>query len=267
MLLAGKKVLITGSRRGIGRGIATMLAAEGADVGINDVVRDDLTEETLRLVEDHNRTASWHLADVSDRAQVERMFDEFLDVHGAIDVLVNNAIASQSTPFLEITDDDWDAQVGLGLKGYFMCAQRAAREMVRQGHGGSIISISSVHGPQAWTGDLIYGVCKMGLIRMAKSMALELSGHGVRCTCVAPGYIDSRVLPPEQEHTRGGPGYADHAMEYIPARRGGVPADIAGAVLFLSSDLGSYVNGECITVDGGLLAASPTEVEHRRSDR
>ena len=254
MLLEGKKALITGSRRGIGRGIAVLLAREGADIGINDIERDQAAEDTMGMVREEGRKASWHLADISDSRQVGRMVDEFVNEHGRIDILVNNAVASRNVPFLDISEEDWDSVVGNALKGYFLCSQRAAREMVRQGGGGRIVSISSVHAFRAWPGDLIYGVCKMGLVRMAKSMALDLAGHDITCNCVAPGAIDSRLLPPEREHLRAGPGYAEEAKRnWIPSRRGGVPKDIAGAVLFLCSDLGDYVNGECITVDGGML--------------
>ena len=253
MLLEGKKALVTGSRRGIGREIATLLAKEGADVGINDIERDQAAEDTMTMVEEEGRKASWHLADISDSVQITKMFDEFLSEHVRIDILVNNAVASIKKPFLEIKEEDWDFEVGNALKGYFMCSQRAAQEMVNRGQGGSIVSISSIHAFRAWPNDLVYGVCKAGLIRMSMSMAVELSGHSINCNCVAPGYIDSRLLPPEQEHLRAGPGYADYAKSWIPSGRGGVPNDIAKAVLFLCSPLGDYVNGQCITVDGGFL--------------
>ena len=254
MLLEGKKALITGSRRGIGRGIARLFASEGADVGLNDIERDQDAEQTMEMVRAEGRAVSWHLADIADSSQVNRMFDEFLERHGRIDVLVNNAVSSTNYSFLEITEDDWDHVVGNALKGYFICSQRAAREMVSQGSGGCVVSISSVHAFRAWQSDLVYGVCKAGLVRMAKSMAMDLPGSGITFNCVAPGYIDSRSLPPEEEHLRGGPAYLGAAMEAIPSRRGGLPSDIAGAALFLSSDLGDYVNGQCITVDGGFLA-------------
>ncbi len=254
MLLEGKKALITGSRRGIGRGIAVLLAREGADIGMNDIERDQAAEDTMGMVRDEGRKASWHLADISDSRQVGRMVDEFVTEHGRIDILVNNAVASRDGSFLDISEEDWDFVVGNALKGYFLCSQRAAREMVRQGGGGRIVSISSVHAFRAWPDDMVYGVCKIGLVRMAQSMALDMAGSGITSNCVAPGYIDSRLLPAEREHLRAGPGYAEEAKRnWIPSRRGGVPNDIAGAVLFLCSDLGDYVNGQCITVDGGLL--------------
>ena len=253
MLLEGKKALITGSRRGIGRGIAAVLASEGADVGVNDIERDQAAEDTMEMVRAEGRDVSWHLADISKSSDVSRMVDEFVAHHGRIDILVNNAVASIKKPFLEIAEEDWDFEVGNALKGYFLCSQRAAQEMVRQGQGGKIVSMSSVHAFRAWPNDLVYGVCKAGLVRMAQSIALDLAGHNINANCVAPGYIDARLLPPDQEHIRGVSGYFDESREWIPSRRTGVPEDIAGAVLFLCSALADYVNGECITVDGGFL--------------
>jgi NAD(P)-dependent dehydrogenase (short-subunit alcohol dehydrogenase family) len=253
-LLKGKKALITGSRRGIGREIAITFAENGADVGINDVERDAEADKTLAAVKKLGGKATWHQADIGDSAQREAMFDAFLKAHGRIDILVNNAVKTQWTRFLDLDEADWDFQVGHALKGYVFCSKRAANEMVRQGGGGRIVSISSVHSFRAWPRDTVYGIVKAGLNRMASSMAVDLAGTGITSNCIAPGYIDSRVLPPEQEDARGGKGYADHAIPSIPARRGGVPRDIANMALFLGSDLSSYVNGETILVDGGLLA-------------
>ena len=255
MLVEGKKALVTGSRRGIGRGIAVLLAKEGADVGINDIERDQAAEDTLDMVRREGRSASWHLADISKSGDVNRMVDEFVEQHGRIDILVNNAVSTRMKPFLEIAEEDWDFEVGNALKGYFMCSQRAAREMVKQGTGGRVVSISSVHAFRTWPTDLVYGVCKAGLVRMNHTMAVDLAGHSINCNAVAPGYIDSRLLPPEEEHLRGSiTEQYKEAVEWIPARRIGVPEDIARVVLFLCSPLGDYVNGQCITVDGGFLA-------------
>ena len=169
--------------------------------------------------------------------------------------LVNNAVASADPHFVNITEEFWDFLVGHALKGYLFCSQRAVKEMIKQGSGGRVVSISSVHSYRAWPQDTVYGMVKVGLNRMAMSMALDLAGTGITSNCVAPGYIDSRVLPPEEEHTRGKlEGYVDYARDYIPNQRGGVPRDIANACLFLASDLGDYVNGQTITVDGGFLA-------------
>ena len=260
MLVEGKKALITGSGRGIGRGIAQLLAQEGADVGINDLERNDAAEETLTMVGQAGGQVSWHQADVSDAAQINRMIDEFVETHGRIDILVNNAVVNRAKPFLEITEEDWDFQLAVALKGYFLCSQRAAREMVAQGEGGRIICISSVHAQRAWKGDLVYGVCKAGLLRMVRTIALDLHGHNINANCILPGYIDARVLPADQEHLRG-TGEFDYTWPWVPSNRTGLPLDIAKAVLFLSSSLSDYVNGESITVDGGLLVSGTPETD------
>ena len=254
-LLQGKKALITGSRRGIGAGIARVFAENGADVGINDVQRDENADSIIAEIEAMGRIVSWHQADVGNSDDRTRMFDDFLEAHGQIDVLVNNAVASADPHFIDITEDFWDFLVGHALKGYLFCSQRAVKEMIKQDRGGRIISISSVHSYRAWPQDTVYGIVKAGLNRMALSMAVDLAGTGVTSNCVAPGYIDSRVLTPEEEPTRGNlDTYFPYAVDYIPNRRGGVPRDIANACLFLASDLGDYVNGQTITVDGGFLA-------------
>ena len=253
-LLDGKKALITGSRRGIGAGIARLFAEHGADVGINDIARDEQADKTIAGIEALGRNASWHQADVGVSADRERMLDEFVASHGRIDILVNNAVASLDLHFLEITEEFWDRLVGHALKGYLFCAQGAAKRMIAAGHGGTIIHISSVHSYRAWPQDTVYGVVKAGLNRMVMSMAQDLAGTGITANCVAPGYIDSRVLSDSEEPGRGAAEYVGDAMGFIPSRRGGVPRDIAGACVFLASDLGDYVNGQTITVDGGFLS-------------
>ena len=253
-LLEGKKALITGSRRGIGAGIAQLFAEHGADVGINDVVRDTEADKAIAAVESLGQKASWHQADVGNADDRTRMLDEFVAEHGRIDILVNNAVASRDMHFTEITEEFWDHLVGHALKGYLFMAQSVANRMIEHGHGGSIINISSVHSYRAWPHDGVYGIVKAGLNRMVLSMAHDLAGKGITANCVAPGYIDSRVLPEDQESERGNDEYLGSALGFIPSRRGGLPKDIAGACVFLASDLGEYVNGQTITVDGGFLA-------------
>ena len=244
MRLEGKVALITAAGQGIGRATALAYAGEGATVWATDI-----NAKTLGTL-DEIPGITTRVLDVTNTDAIRRVVAET----GPQDILFNCAGFVAAGAILECSEEDWDFVVGNALKGYFLCSQRAAREMVKQGQGGRIVSISSVHAFRAWPGDLVYGVCKMGLVRMAKSMALDLAGSGITCNCVAPGYIDSRLLPPEREHLRAGPGYAEEAKSsWIPSRRGGVPNDIAGAVMFLCSDLGDYVNGQCITVDGGLL--------------
>src|SRR5437016_13631901 len=166
MLLEGKKALITGSRRGIGRAIALALAREGCDIGLNDVVRDEEAEKTLGALEALGRKATFGVADISDSAQVSRLFDDFLAAHGRVDILVNNAYWASNRPFLEIPEEDWERTMAVCVKGYFLCSQRAAREMARQQPaGGSIVSIASVHARRAWPDDTAYGVAKAAVER------------------------------------------------------------------------------------------------------
>jgi NAD(P)-dependent dehydrogenase (short-subunit alcohol dehydrogenase family) len=187
------------------------------------------------------------------------MLDEFIEQHGRIDILVNNAVASADVHFTEITEELWDHLVGHALKGYLFLSQGVVNRMIEHGHGGSIINISSVHSMRAWPSDTVYGIVKAGLNRMVMSMAKDLTGTGITANCIAPGYIDSRVLTPEEEPERGSAKNLGSALSFIPNQRGGVPRDIAGACLFLASDLGDYVNGQTITVDGGYLASGVPE--------
>jgi 3-oxoacyl-[acyl-carrier protein] reductase len=266
-LLEGKKALITGSRRGIGAGIAQLFAEHGADVGINDVVRDEEADKTIAAVESLGQKASWHLADVGNTEDRNRMLDEFVAEHGRIDILVNNAVASRDVDFMEITEEFWDHLVGHALKGYLFLAQGAAKRMIEQDHGGSIINISSIHSYRVWPHDTVYGVVKAGLNRLVQSMAVDLAGTGITANCVAPGYIDSQVLSAKDEASRGNDEYLGSALGFIPSRRGGVPRDIAGACVFLASDLGDYVNGQTITVDGGFTAGGvPQNAEPLKPD-
>lgn len=262
MLLEGKKALITGARKGIGRGIAARFAREGADVGIVDIVDDEVTEQTVQMVRDRGRAGSLYIADVSSADGINTAIDAFLADHGRIDILVNNAIMpDQSSPFLEMTEAYWDRMIDLTLKGYFLASQRAAREMVNRGTAGQIVCISSVHAYRAWPNDTAYGVCKAGLRRMVKSIAVDLAGTGITANCIAPGYIDN-TLPPQgqDEPERATVQERPFLDSFVPNRRGGVPSDIAKAAVMLCSEYGDYINGETILVDGGMMAdGAPNE--------
>jgi NAD(P)-dependent dehydrogenase (short-subunit alcohol dehydrogenase family) len=252
MLLEGKKALITGSRRGIGAGIALALAEQGCDIGLNDIERDDDAERTISLIEQLGRKVSFTLADLAQTSEINRTLDEFLETHGRIDILVNNHFWAEGKPFLEITEEIWDKTIDVCLRSFVFCSQAAAKVMVEQGDGGSIVSISSVHASRVWPNDTAYGVSKAAIIRLTESMAVDLGGTGIRCNSIAPGYINTQFLPPEREHERSGP-CNDHLKKAIPSHRHGGPKDIAGGVVFLCSDLSSYVNGQCLPIDGGFL--------------
>ena len=263
MKLQGRKALITGSRRGIGRAIALRLAEDGADIGINDIIRDETAEETLQMVRDLGSNVSWHEANVGKSADINRMMDEFIAEHGRIDILVNNAVGSIKNSFLDITEEDWDFEIGNALKGPFLASQRAARDDDRPGARRADQSPSPASMPSGPNPTISCTASQsMGLIRMAMSMAVDLAGHNITCNAVAPGLIDSRTLPSDQEHLRAGPEYAPDVAAEIPLRTAGIPRDIANAVAFLSSDEARYVNGQCITVDGGMTIVGPGPGSH-----
>ncbi len=254
-LLDGKKALITGGRKGIGRGIAVTLAQEGADVGVNDLLDDAETRRTVKMVADRGRKGTLHIADVSKIPEVNRVIDDFVRQHGGIDILVNNAIfPDQSRLFFDTDEAYWDRMMDLSLKGYFFASQAAARHMVKQGRGGRLISLSSVHAYRAYKNWTAYGVAKAGLRRMAKGLAVDLIGTGITANAIAPGAInnalsDGTVDPAPYDLEK-------HPMlKKVPSARGGLPSDIAGAVVFLCSKMGDYVNGETLLVDGGMIAS------------
>ena len=252
-MLKGKKALVTGGKRSIGRGIVLALAEAGYDLGINDLERDQDVEETLRLVRERGRSAAFFQADIADGVQVQSMIDAFLDYFGRIDVLVNNPYYSNPKPFLDIAEEDWDRTFNVCLKGFFLCSQRAARIMVGQGEGGAITSVSSVHADVVWKGNTCYGVSKAGILRLTRSMAVELGPHGIRCNAVLPGYMDTEhsfgSLAPVAEVTDKHP-----LFHYTPSFKPSTPEDIGRAVAFLSSPAAGNINGISMPLDGGLLA-------------
>ena len=248
-LLNGKKALITGARKGIGRGIAYKLAEQGADIGINDYLDDEETRKTVSLVESLGRKCSVHIHDVSKKENIDKMIDDFLDQHGSINVLVNNAIMQpQNKPFFEIDEEWWDYMMDLSLKGYFFAAQKASKEMVKRKSTGSIICISSVHSYRAAENWTPYGIAKMGLRRMVKGLAADLVNTGINSNCIAPGWINNTIPTDDQVEPDS------MVAPWVPSGRQGLPSDIANAVVFLSSEMGEYVNGETLLVDGGVIA-------------
>jgi NAD(P)-dependent dehydrogenase (short-subunit alcohol dehydrogenase family) len=254
--LTGKKAFVTGGKRRIGRGIALALAEAGCDVGINDLHHDEDGDETLELIRGMGREAEFFAGDISNSSVVTTMFKDYLDRFGRIDILVNNPFGGKGQPFLELTEENWDANLDIGLKGFYLCSQQAARAMVEQGDGGAICSTSSVHGRRAWKADAAYGAAKAGVIRLTESMAVELGEHGIRCNAVLPGHMDTDHSFAEPPPSLGSLNSRHHAL--VPLRRPGTPEDIGRAVAYLCSPAAGCVTGVALPVDGGLLACSPS---------
>ena len=252
--LIGKKAFVTGGKRRIGRGIALAFAEAGADIGINDLHDDDDAQDTLKMVRDMGREAEFFAADISDSIQVETMFKSFLDRFGRIDLLANNPYGGTGQHFLELTEKNWDLNIDIGLKGFYLCSQQAAHAMVAQGDGGAIVSTSSVHGSRAWKTDTAYGVAKAGVLRLTESMAVDLGEHGIRCNAILPGHMNT-----DHVFNTSPPSLGSMKSDYhdaIPLRRRGTPEDIGRAAAFLCSPAAGCITGTSLPVDGGLLVTA-----------
>lgn len=248
MRLRDKVALVTGGSHGIGLAVAIRFAQEGAKVALCGRGKAAL-DEAIRQIGDAGGTAISFETDVSDKAQVDAMVDGIVSKWGRLDIAVNNAGICEVSPFLDITEDQWDRHININLKGAFLVSQRAAREMVRQGEGGSIIQMSSVNGIQAESDQVHYNTTKGGMINLSMSMALELAPHGIRVNALCPGFIETRLTKPLIDNEAA---IADY-LRTVPMKRVGQPEEIAAAALFLASDEASYVTGTSMVVDGGQL--------------
>jgi len=255
MLLDGKIAIVTGASSGIGRAIALRYAAEGASVVIADVIEAPIEggETTLDLIEQAGGAALFVRTDISDWNAVDALVTTTTTTFGRLDVIVNNAAVYTSTTLLETTPEQWNKVLSVNLSGFFFCCKRAVQQMLEQEPvndvRGRIINISSQHGMVACPGDFPYSVSKGGIVQMTRQIAVDHAAQGIICNAVAPGTI-----------VTGKPGIANDpdALSYsrsrTPLPRLGRPDDVAGAALFLASDMATYVTGINLMVDGGWMA-------------
>jgi glucose 1-dehydrogenase len=248
MKLSGKVALVTGAGRGIGRAIAIELARQGADVAICDLHRREDSGSTENAVEQEGRRALFFQSDVADRAAMSKVVEETAARLGHLDILVNNAAYSKRKPMLELEPADVERTWAVIQWGTFHCSQLAARQMVKQGTGGSIVVISSVHAYRPYPLSTAYNGAKAAVNHMAYTWAVELAPHRIRVNVIEPGWTDT---PGEREYF--GEQHVREEGRKLLLGRIGEPEDIAKAVLYLVSDDASYVTGTCLRVDGGFI--------------
>ena len=248
--LKNKIALVTGARRGMGKAHALALAKQGAKVVVTDI---DLAE--CQLVADEIKSGGGEAIafklDVSNSAEVNQVFDAIIKHFGRLDILVNNAGIFFPKPALELTEEEWDKTLDINLKGQFLCAQRAAKEMAKN-KWGRIINISSIASGGVgigFEGAAHYAASKGGIIGMTESLAIELAPLGITVNVIAPGAIDTPMVAPMKEEI------SSEIMVRVPLKRIGKPEEISAAVVFLASEEASYVTGATFYVDGGWLAA------------
>jgi len=239
--LSGRSALVTGSTRGIGRGIAQVLSESGANVAVVGRDRGKAEEAASAL-----KNAKGFGCDVSDAAAVAALVEEVEKAFGAVDILVNNAGITRDNLLVRLKDDDWDAVLDANLKAAFVAIRAASRGMMKR-RWGRIINIASIVGLIGNKGQANYAASKAGLIGLTKSVAKELASRNILANVVAPGFI-------ETDMTAGMTAEAREALsKQIPLERLGKPADIAGVVAFLSSEHASYITGQVFVVDGGMV--------------
>ncbi len=250
--LENKTAIVTGAARGIGAEIAKRLAEDGANVAVCDL-NAEWCEDTVKAIEAMGRKAKAYGVNVAESAAVDACVKGVIADFGGVDVLVNNAGITKDGLLMRMSDDDWDAVINVNLKGTFLFTRAVTRPMMKNKSadgaqtGGAIINIASVVGIMGNAGQANYTASKGGVIALTKTTAKELGSRNVRCNAVAPGFIQSKmtdVLPEDVKKAY---------MDTIPLKRFGQVRDIANAVSWLASDEASYVTGQIISVNGGMI--------------
>ncbi|NTU59335.1 MAG: 3-oxoacyl-[acyl-carrier-protein] reductase [Chlorobiaceae bacterium] len=244
-MFKGKTAIVTGSARGIGQSIALDLASKGADLVICDVKAEWLTETEAALKQLGAKVTCKEL-DVTSSEACQKVFNEIAEENGRIDILVNNAGITRDGLLMKMSDEDWDAVLTVNLKGTFNCTKAVSRTMMKQ-RSGSIINIASVVGLMGNAGQANYAASKGGVIAFTKSVAKELASRNIRANAVAPGFISSKMTDALSDDVR------QKMLDAIPLNSFGTPQDVANAVAFLAGDQSSYITGQVLSVNGGMV--------------
>ena len=249
--LTGRVVVVTGSGRGLGKAIALGVGAAGASV----VVCSRTLSEAEAVAAEISAAGSPSLAvnvDTGDRKSCEALIAATVAKFGKLDVMVNNAGIDIIEPAEDVTEDAWDQVLTINLKGYFNCSQLAARQMIAQGTGGSIVNNSSIAGAVGIAGLSAYAAAKGGVDQLTRVQAVEWASKGIRVNAFAPGYFENVMSGATDEHRR--PEKRSQVLAFTPMGRRGLPDELIGPVVFFASDASSYVTGAVLYVDGGYTA-------------
>jgi glucose 1-dehydrogenase len=252
VLLEGKSIVVTGGNSGIGEAIVLAVAAEGANVVIDYVARPEETADLIKQIEAAGGKAVGIQADVSKVADLHKMVKTAVDTFGRLDALVNNAGIETRTSILDTTEEQYQKVLDVNLKSAFFGTQFAARQFIKQGGGGVIVNISSVHEDWPMPGNVAYCVSKGGTRMLTRTAGVELGGHGIRIVNVGPG----AVATPINASTIADPEKMKALDAAIPLGRMAEPKEIADAVAFLLSDKASYFTSTSVFIDGGIMQGS-----------
>lgn len=245
-LLQSKTALVTGASKGIGRSIALKFAEQGANVAFTYLSSVEQGQALEAELASKGIKAKGYRSDASDFAQADKLINDVIADFGSLDILVNNAGITMDNLLLRMNEEAWDRVINVNLKSCFNTVKAATKQMMKQ-KSGSIINMTSVVGLKGNAGQANYSASKAGIIGFTKSVALELGSRGVRSNAIAPGFIETEMTGKLDEKT------VQSWRDAIPLKRGGSPDDVANACVFLGSDMSSYMTGQVLQVDGGML--------------